>query len=90
MLCQLRSHFQFCRLCSFRKYPIPPRRRALLFYTPHHPGISVPGGACHIPPTPGISVIFELGLVPAGKNISLKNAVAPYFYAKDDCFCDKA
>ena len=47
-------------------------------------------GACHIPPTPGISVIFQLGLVPAGKNISLKNAVAPYFYAKDDCFYDKA
>ena len=46
--------------------------------------------ACHIPPTPGISVIFQLGLVPAGKNISLKNAVVPYFYAKDDSFCVKA
>ena len=42
------------------------------------------------PPTPGISVIFQLGLVPPGKNVSLKNAVAQYFYAKDNCFCEKA
>ena len=42
------------------------------------------------PPTPGISVIFNFGLVPPGQNVSRKNAVAPYFYAKDDCFCDKA
>ena len=28
-------------------------------------------------------------MVPPGKNISLKNAVALFFYAKDNCFCDK-
>ena len=45
-------------------------RRALFFETP---------------PTLGISVIFQLVWVPRGKNISLKNAVALYFYAKDYC-----
>ena len=30
------------------------------------------------------------GLVPPGKNIAVKNTVAlSYFYAKDNCFCDK-
>ena len=37
-----------------------------------------------IPPLPpGISVIFQFVWVPPGKNISVKNAVAQYFYAKD-------
>ena len=46
------------------------------------------GHCCFRPPPPRISVIFQLGLVPPGKNISLKNAVALFFYAKDNCFCD--
>ena len=41
------------------------------------------------PPPPGISVIFQLGWVSPGKSISVKNAVAPYFYAKDNCFYDE-
>ena len=41
------------------------------------------------PPPPGISVIFQLGWVSPGKSISVKNAVAPYFHAKDNCFCDE-
>ena len=61
-------------MCSSKKYPYP---------LPHR------GHCCFRPPPPGISVIFQLGLVPPGKNISLKNAVALFFYAKDNCFCDK-
>ena len=41
------------------------------------------------PPSPGISVIFQLSWVPPGKSISVKNAIAPYFYAKDNCFWDE-
>ena len=61
-------------MCSSKKYPYP---------LPHG------GHCCFRPPPPRISVIFQLGLVPPGKNISLKNAVALFFYAKDNCFCDK-
>ena len=39
------------------------------------------------PPPPGISVVFQLGWVSPGKNISVKNAVALYYYAKNNCFC---
>ena len=60
------------------------------FYFTPPTTLEFPFQGVHIPPTPEISVIFQLGLVPAGKNISLENAVAPYFYAKDDCFCNKA
>ena len=42
-----------------------------------------------IPTNPGFSVISLLGWVPPGKNVSLKNAVALYFYAKDNCFYEK-
>ena len=61
-------------MCSSKKYPYP---------LPHG------GHCCFRPPPPGVCVIFQLGLVPPGKNISLKNAVALFFYAKDNCFCDK-
>ena len=74
-------------MCSSRKYPYP-RRRALLLKKPHTPGISVLGGACHTP-TPWNSVILQLGWVPSGKDFSVKNAVALYYYAKDIFFCDK-
>ena len=37
------------------------------------------GGACHNPPAPGISVNFQLGLVPSGKYICVKNIVALYY-----------
>ena len=41
------------------------------------------------PPTTGFSAISLLGWVPRGKNVSLKKAVALYFYAKDNCFREK-
>ena len=38
------------------------------------------GGEClSYPPPPGISVIFQLGWVPSGKNICVKNVVARYY-----------
>ena len=37
-------------------------------------------------PPPGTSVFFLLGWVPHGKNISVKNAVALYYFAKDNRF----
>ena len=57
---------------------------------PHPARISIPAGACPTTPTLGISVIFQLGYLPPRKNIFLKNAIALYFYAKDNCFCEKA
>ena len=41
------------------------------------------------PPPPGISLICQLGRVPSGKNICLKDVVALYYYAKDNFLCDK-
>ena len=41
------------------------------------------------PPPPVISLIFQLGWIPPGKNTFLKNAVALYFYVIDNCFCDR-
>ena len=38
------------------------------------------------PPSPGISVIFQLGWVPSGKTVCIKNVVALYHYAKDNFF----
>ena len=46
-------------------------------------------GVLVIPLPPRISVIFHLGWVPPGKNISVKNTVALYHYAKYDCFYNK-
>ena len=49
-----------------------------------------PRGYVSYPPaTHGISIIFELGWVPSGKNICVKNVVALYYHAKDNFFCDK-
>ena len=57
---------------------------------PPPPGMSIPGGACHTSspplPPPQFSVIFQLGWVPFGKNISIQNVVALYYYAKDNFF----
>ena len=39
-----------------------------------------------LPPSPGISVIIQLGWVSPGKNICVKNVVTLYYYAKDSCF----
>ena len=41
---------------------------------------------------PGISVavgILQLGWIPSGKNICVKNVVALYYYAKIIFFCDE-
>ena len=78
-------------MCSSRKYPYssPRQRRALLLQTPYPLQISFPGGACHTPSHPGISVIFHLGWEPPGKNISIQKAVSLYHLAKCDCFGDK-
>ena len=47
-------------------------------------------GACHTPPPPSPWNFCNFpSWVPPEKNISVKNAVTLYFYAKDYCFCDK-
>ena len=73
-------------LCCSKKCPSPHGGHICLRPL-QPPGIEIPGGACDTPrpPTLGISVIFQLVWVPRGNNISLKNAVALYFYAKDNC-----
>ena len=72
-----------CAVPNYIHTPHPPRR-ALLIYTPTPLEWCLPN-----PATPGFSVISLLGWVPAGKNVSLKNGVALYFYAKDNCFYEK-
>ena len=68
-------------MCSSRKYSTPPPP------SPMEGTCCFPGGACHTPLPPGISVIFQLGWVPSGKNICVKNVVALYYqYAKDNFF----
>ena len=67
--------------------------------TPPPPPLSHGGHFCFVdppllliipfPPPPGISLIFQLGWVPSGKNICVKDVVALYYYAKDNFFCDK-
>ena len=84
------NRLQQKRLCNSKKYRYPPRR-ALLFQTFQPPGISFPGDVLEFP-FQGMFVrplSFQLGQAPNGKNISVKNAVALYYYAKDDCSCDK-
>ena len=67
-----------CHLISYgemlisRKYPYPPK--ALLFRRLNPVYLSCPI-------TPWISMIFPLGWVSPGKNISFKKADALYFYA---------
>ena len=56
-------------------------------YTP--PGISIPGGACHTPLPPGVSVIFHVGWELPGNDISIKKGVALCCYAKCNCFRGK-
>ena len=46
-------------------------------------------GMLVIPPIPSNFRKFPTWLGSPGKNISVKNAVALYFFAKDNCFCDK-
>ena len=48
-----------------------------------------PQGMLVRPPTPWNFHDFPTWLGPPGTNISVKNAVALYYYAKDDYFCDK-
>ena len=60
-------------MCGSEKYPYPPPpppTEGTFVEEPQPPEIFIPGGACHTPPTPGISVFFQLGWVPPGKNIS--------------------
>ena len=76
---------------DFQKIFIPPLPTEDTFVLdPPPPAISIseiPGGGGDVwQAPPGISEIFQLGWVPPGKTISVKNAVAPHFYAKDKCF----
>ena len=48
-----------------------------------------PQGMLVRPPTPCNFHDFSTWLGPPGKNISVRNAVALYYYAKDDYFGDK-
>ena len=66
-----------------------PPRRALLFKSPHPPEFPSQEVLVIPPPPPGISVVFQIGWIPSGKNIYVKNDVALYYYAKDIFFCDK-
>ena len=68
--------------------PPPPTEGTFAFdpLTPLPPNFHFRGCLSYSPPS-GISVIFQLGLVPSGKNIFyVKNVVALYYYAKEKIF----
>ena len=46
-------------------------------------------GTFTLDPTPWNFRGFPTWLGTPGKNISVKNAVALYYYAKNNCFCDE-
>ena len=74
-------------LCSSRKYPYPPPTEGTFALDPPPPWNVHPRGYVSYPPAlPGISAIFELGWVPSGKNICVKNVVALYYHAKKSFF----
>ena len=65
------------------KYPSP----LLLLQTPHPPEISIPGGCLsYPPPTPGISVIFQLGWVTSGKDVCGKKKFLHYIFMRKIMF----
>ena len=72
-------------LCSSRKYTYALPREGAFALDPPPPWNFHPRGYVSDPPAPpGISGIFELGWVPSGKNICVKNVVALYYHAKDN------
>ena len=64
----------------------PISRRALCFRPPTPLVFSFMGVLVILRPHPpaAISVIFQLGWVPSGKNICAKKVLAIYFVAKDN------
>jgi len=76
-------------MCSSKKYPYPPTEGT--FVLELHP-VEFPFQWVLVnppPPTPWNFHKSPTWLGNPGKNISVKNAVALYFLAKDNCFCDK-
>ena len=81
-------------LLSFGYCPqniLTPPWRALLLATPQPPGISILGVLVIPPPPPPLRIllIFQLGWVPCGKNVCVKNVIALFYYRKENFFCDK-
>ena len=59
-----------------------PIEGTLFYFRPPHPlefPLYTVGGVCDSPPAPGICVNFQLGWVPSGKYICVKNIVALYY-----------
>ena len=69
-----------------QKISIPPTEGTFVL-DPQPPGFSIQGDARHIPPPPGISVIFQPGWVPPGKNTFVKMPLHYTFMRK--IICDK-
>ena len=74
--------------CAVPKISIPPKKGTFL-NSPPHPWNFHFRRCLPYPPPRVISLIFQLGWIPPGKNTFLKNAVALYFYVIDNCFCDR-
>ena len=67
---------------------------SILPLTPHPARISILGSDCHTPfhhplEFQKLSYLVETPQAP-GRNISDKSTVALYYYAKDNCLCDKS
>ena len=83
----------FIAMCSSRKYPLPPPPTPdgghFCFGAPTLLEFSFQE-VLVIPPYPlQFPSFFHLNWEPPGKNISVKNPVSLYHYAKCNCFCDK-
>ena len=73
-------------MCSSKKYPYPSTEGTFVLEL-HLLKFSFQG-VLVIPSTPWNFRKFPTWLGSPGKNISVKNAVALYVFAKDNCFCD--
>ena len=64
---------------------------SILPLTPHPTRISILGGDCHTPSHHPLEFqkLSYLVETPLEENISDKSTVALYYYAKDNCLCDK-
>ena len=69
-----------------RKYPYPPTEGILALDTPPPWNFHSRGYLSDPAPHP---LGFPVWLAPTRKTISIENAVALYYYAKDDCSCAK-
>ena len=72
--------------CAVPESIHPPTMEGSFALDPHP--LEFPWDCLSYAPTTTTSNFFQLGWVPSGKNVSIKNVVALYYYAKDNLFLE--